>query len=1131
MNTQTSTRNYRIFLLPAIIALLMNLVIGPLAPIIQDGASDVFGALVFTNDENGANDEPGQKDLTRLGIDYAGLPTSVRVIFNLDDTAWSGNNSGDGCSLFDTDDDLNVNFALCATVKGSPAALVNVSLYACTADAKVDRCTGPSLLTQSAGTTCTAAIQASDPFPTGDFHPNDAVVDCTIALADVGASSADLVNVCSYPSQEPNSDPSDCVLIIRDGAIRVTKVVTNDNGGLATCNEFGFTINPGAVSQTFDDTPDCSNLVAVAPTNNQGVPLYTVTEPAVAGYVTTYSNCSNLNVASGETEVCTITNNDQGATLTVVKNLINNNGGTATCNEFSFSVNTGTPVTFDDSPDCTNVLSVAAGTYSVTEPAVAGYTTTYSAGCTSVVIPNGGSATCTITNDDQAGTLTVIKNLINNNGGTATCNEFSFSVNTGTPVTFDDSPDCTNVQTVSAGTYSVTEPAVSGYTTTYSAGCTNAVIPNGGSATCTITNDDQAAGLTVIKNLINDDGGTASCNEFSFRVNGGSAVTFDDSPDCTNVQTVDAGTYSVTEPAVSGYTTTYSAGCTNAVIPNGGSATCTITNDDQPGTLTVVKVIAGGNDSCNEFSFRVNGGSAVTFDDSPDCTNVQTVDAGTYSVTEPAVSGYTTTYSAGCTNAVIPNGGSATCTITNTRQTGGLEVVKDLIPAGDGGKFSLQIDGVTDPDATNVGDGGSTGQQTLDTGVHNVGEIAGTSTDLDNYASSIVCHDGNGLGAKVAEGAGAGPLNVNVTNGSDIVCVITNTRVTVGFNKADDNGENDRNVEPGETIHYTLSVIVNTGTATGVEVTDTLPDGLTYVADSADPSAGFSVNGQDLTWTVGSLAAGTYTFEYDATVDADAVGPLTNLGCVDADQNDLLVCDSTTLLVQHITVIKTNGSGANVVPGTAVDFTLTLDVTNGPIDNVTIVDDLPTGIANATLISDGGIYDATANTITWTLTNVVDNETLTYRAVVSATATAGSLTNVATITDGPCAPDCDDESTVIVRVPTLVTDKVASTETITISGPANALVATPSVVTWTVSYTLTNGPVTGAVIKDQVPTGLHLPRRGQWWNVRQRHRHLEPRNAHLEWLRDLPDDGESGDDLSHGPDGEHGDHRLERDDP
>ena len=32
----------------------------------------------------------------------------------------------------------------------------------------------------------------------------------------------------------------------------------------------------------------------------------------------------------------------------------------------------------------------------------------------------GGTYTCTITNDDQAATLTVIKHVINDNGGTAT---------------------------------------------------------------------------------------------------------------------------------------------------------------------------------------------------------------------------------------------------------------------------------------------------------------------------------------------------------------------------------------------------------------------------------------------------------------------------------------------------------------------------------------------------------------------------------------------------------------------------------------------------------------------------------------------------------------------------------------
>jgi hypothetical protein len=60
----------------------------------------------------------------------------------------------------------------------------------------------------------------------------------------------------------------------------------------------------------------------------------------------------------------------------------------------------------------------------------------------------------------------------------------------------------------------------------------------------------------------------------------------------------------------------------------------------------------------------------------------------------------------------------------------------------------------------------------------------------------------------------------------------------------------------------------------------------------------------------------------------------------------------------------------------------------------------------------------------------------------------------------------------VVRVPTLIIDKVADTEIITLSGPADAIVATPSVVTWTLTWTLANGPVTNAVITDEVPEGF-----------------------------------------------------------
>ena len=49
----------------------------------------------------------------------------------------------------------------------------------------------------------------------------------------------------------------------------------------------------------------------------------------------------------------------------------------------------------------------------------------------------------------------------------------------------------------------------------------------------------------------------------------------------TTVLTVPACTYNVTEPTVAGYATSLN-NCSNLVIPNGGTATCTITNGAVP---------------------------------------------------------------------------------------------------------------------------------------------------------------------------------------------------------------------------------------------------------------------------------------------------------------------------------------------------------------------------------------------------------------------------------------------------------------------------------------------------------------------------------------------------------------------
>src|SRR5207247_7501765 len=51
-----------------------------------------------------------------------------------------------------------------------------------------------------------------------------------------------------------------------------------------------------------------------------------------------------------------------------------------------------------------------------------------------ITLAPGDNKTCTITNDDKAATLTLVKTVVNNDGGTKTPSDFSLFVN-GSPVT------------------------------------------------------------------------------------------------------------------------------------------------------------------------------------------------------------------------------------------------------------------------------------------------------------------------------------------------------------------------------------------------------------------------------------------------------------------------------------------------------------------------------------------------------------------------------------------------------------------------------------------------------------------------------------------------------------------------
>ena len=106
------------------------------------------------------------------------------------------------------------------------------------------------------------------------------------------------------------------------------------------------------------------------------------------------------------------------------------------------------------------------------------------------------------------------------------------------------------------------------------------------------------------------------------------------------------------------------------------SAKCAVADDEEEeeeeeeptpttGTLIVKKTIVGGGegDTADDFSFKVNGGSPVAFEN--DGQNDMTVTAGSYTVAEVTASGFTTTYN-NC-SVEVGVGETETCTITNTK--------------------------------------------------------------------------------------------------------------------------------------------------------------------------------------------------------------------------------------------------------------------------------------------------------------------------------------------------------------------------------------------------------------------------------------------------------------------------------
>ena len=182
-------------------------------------------------------------------------------------------------------------------------------------------------------------------------------------------------------------------------------------------------------------------------------------------------------------------------------------------------------------------------------------------------------------------TLTVIKHVVNDNGGTKTAADFTLTINGVAALggnTFAGSEAGVVKTLTTVGSYTVFEPTVAGYKQTASAGCSG-TIAVGESKTCTITNDDIAATITVVKQVVNNDGGTKTAADFSITIGGVTAVggnTFAGSTAGVTKTLSTVGSYNVTEAALPGYVLKSASAECSGTIALGEHKTCTLVNDD-----------------------------------------------------------------------------------------------------------------------------------------------------------------------------------------------------------------------------------------------------------------------------------------------------------------------------------------------------------------------------------------------------------------------------------------------------------------------------------------------------------------------------------------------------------------------
>lgn len=790
-------------------------------------------------DSDGGNDQPGQRDLTRLCRNFD-KNNPLEITWNWDEISMSGNNTADACALFDADSIGNTgyglaDYAVCVSWDKDGHMLSDYpKLYSCN-DTRSDRCSGHSAIVITHGTYCDVSRSDDDPFGSGTNFPLDMQAYCSIHLEDIGSSNkSEFLDACSFPSKQPNSDPSDCISqSSKKGNIQVNKdVIPNDS---STRWDVAVERVQSCGSSEFSDVligDDTTGIRSVEPG------MYTISEKAHAGtdmrlYDAAFSCLKNgdfyrmgtgtsvtVSAEKGDLVQCTFTNTLKSATVTVVKRVVNDNGGNATVRDFGISFSGGA-LSFDEG-----------------------------------------------TSEDGATVYT----------------SHSIMVKPGVLYTLSEK-DIDEYEEGSWNCGSVSEDGVSAELS----------LRSGQNVICTITNDDKAASLSVCK--FNDYDGNGRKDESESFLSGW-AMTVQDidgrkvaqgvtgRDGCVVFDTLNPGDYSVLETQQNGWYAT--GGDVHDVTLSFDEQKTVYMGNREYGSVTIVKKTEGGDGvfsfggSFGDFSLETkNGESSKTISD--------LIPGNSYALSENSVFGWDFR-SAVCDRGnidaieVIP-GKETVCTFFNVKRAE-LAVTKfedenenGIFDEGERTLSGWEI--LLSPVSESESEADYSSARTDENG-----QVVFENVVSGSYVLSEVLQSGweqTGMycaGDELRETDGKNHLVVSLSIGDTQHCYIGNVPVGILYIQKSNNANGTKNA--GETVTYTIKVRAQGGKVKNVHITDLPPKSFEFVSGT---ESAYSIDRGMLsgalthayaspgTWSIGDLVSGEeviLTYEAMIGVNTDA---------------------------------------------------------------------------------------------------------------------------------------------------------------------------------------------------------------------------------------------------------------------